>query len=137
MIERFFADSKSQPIVIFDEFHNSTGNSTTREFKDKIVSLGASCVYSSATFLDKNKQLASFMHLLEMKPTLENERVMLALDNVANPILDNQIAFFLAKEMRLLRREHSAVEKMNYIQIDDEDEEENSLVSDEDLYDDK
>lgn len=124
LIERFFMDSKSQPIVIFDEFHNSTGNSTTREFKDKIVSLGASCVYSSATFLDKNKQLASFMHLLDMKPTLENERVMLALDNVANPILDNQIAFFLAKEMRLLRREHGAVEKMNYIQIDDEDEEE-------------
>ena len=56
--------------MLFDEFHNSIGNSTTKDMKDKILSLdtnGQICsIYSSATFLDNFSQIMSFKNMLEL-----------------------------------------------------------------------
>lgn len=120
LLQTFIASSKETPVVIFDEFHNSTGNSTTKEFKDAIVSLNIHPIYSSATFLDNPEQIRSFISLLNLK---RNEKIMQSLDFIHSSELDNQIAFYLSKEMRLLRREHKPVEKMNYKYLSGENEE--------------
>ena len=104
-------------IVIFDEFHNTVGDSTINMIKDKIISLpNVIPINSSATAIDNYQQLASLNKLLNI--TNRDKKVIEKLEFEDNVFLKNQIAFNLTNNAMLLRREHTSVRKIKYKDID-------------------
>lgn len=111
----------NKTICLFDEFHNSIGDSTTKEMKDTILKINKDKIipiYSSATFLDDYSQIMSFKKMLHL--SAKDFKIIQSLEtNNSSLELKNQIAYYLTSEMMLLRREHESVQKINYQEIDD------------------
>lgn len=129
---KHYIQNKKKTIVLFDEFHNSIGDSTTKDMKDKILSLdtnGQICsIYSSATFLDNFSQIMSFKNMLDLS---DNDfKVIQHLEQETQTAeLKNQIAYYFTSNMMLLRREHEAAQKTNYVEIDQQSKQKlNNLV---------
>lgn len=111
-------------VLIFDEFHNQT-NVTSNIFDSiekikKIADRKGRIIQSSATFLDNFNKIESFKNMLDI--TDKDDKVIDYLKNSDNLSLEfsNQIAFLLTKKSSLLRREHSFIEKINYVDISNE-----------------
>lgn len=113
---------KHDNLIVFDEFHNSIGDSTTKEMKDKLLSLSdnINAVFSSATFLDNFDQILSFKKLLKLDEKRDKKIIQVLQHHTDGNFneLKNQIAFYLTEQGNLLRREHEPVEKINYREID-------------------
>lgn len=106
---------EKETIIIFDEFHNAVGNSTTNKSKDEIINLGAIPIYSSATAIDNYDQLSSFFDILAIDKNDYKVIEKIKFENNLN--LKNQIAYNLTNKAMFLRREHTNVKEINYNNI--------------------
>lgn len=109
---------KKDSIIICDEFHNTVGDSNINEIKEKIFALNGNIIYSSATFANEYKHLKSLKNILNLK--VERDiKVLDSLDLTEGHELENQIAYYMTKNLMLLRREHTHIRKTNYQYIDE------------------
>lgn len=113
-----YCESADKVLVIFDEFHNSTGESNTKDMKNAILNIHHNIVsvYSSATFLDDYKQILSFKNLLGLDE--KDIKLRHALLKTQSNEFKNQLAFNMVANLSLLRREHEEMQKINYVEID-------------------
>lgn len=111
-------------IILFDEFHNSTGNSTTKEMKDEILKLGGHSIYSSATFLDNYEQINSFKNILNLTDKDNKAIELIKTKNSNKDEIKNQLAYMMTSNLNLLRREHKEISKINYVTVDEQNQNE-------------
>lgn len=113
MLEKFIRDDT---VLLFDEFHNSIGDSNIRDMRNAILSLGGTAVYSSATFLNDYRQIyASFKEVFNLGDF--DYKVSQLPQTEPNENLERQMSYFMTSNMMMLRREHQNAFANNYIEI--------------------
>lgn len=109
-------------IILFDEFHKSIGDSTTKQAKDELMKFGASVIRSSATFLSQTQQLDSYLELVK----LNKDRDRLAIKEFEKHIdlnLNAYIAHQITQSGMMIRRENKEVSNVDYVDITIEEKE--------------
>lgn len=111
-------------LIILDESHVAAGNSQTRKNIQRLIDLGARCIFSSATFA--KTELALELYLKAM-PLTKSELALLL--DVLPPDGSNALARAMAEGLSasgsLIRREHMPEEGMHsqILELDPEQEE--------------